>query len=191
MHLRMSSFPAVLALLATGLVAIVSAAEVPRENQALLVKLAQVPNVAQPYPWLLTGGQPDAEALAAVAKAGIRDVFDLRGADEPRGMDERAVARSLKLRYLPIPTTAEDFTDSRFTAFRHHLIAHGPGKPMFIHCASGNRVGAALLPWLVLDEGLSDELAFEMARGMGLRDAELTQRAWDYIRAHERARPAR
>ena len=177
----------VLPMLAYGFDASVAAtASAPAAKDQLLAQLTGVPNVYRSYPWLVTGGQPGADALEALGKAGFRDIYDLRGADEPRGFDEPAVVRSLKLRYWPIPTAKAALDDSRFTAIRHHLVAHGPEKPMFIHCASGNRVGAALLPWLVLDEGLSEERALETARAMGLQDPELTKRALDYIRAHWR-----
>ena len=166
------------------LVAVPATAGMPATQDPLLAQLAGVPNVSHPYPWLVTGGQPSADALEALAKEGIDDVFDLRGTDEQRGFDEPTVARSLKLHYLPIPTTAASLSDSRFTAFRHHLMAHGPDNPMFIHCGSGNRVGAALLPWLVLDNGLSQDAALQMAHAMGLRDPELTKRALEYIRSY-------
>jgi protein tyrosine phosphatase (PTP) superfamily phosphohydrolase (DUF442 family) len=151
-----------------------------------LSQLGDVENACRPYPWLVTGGQPSPDGLEALAQAGIHDVFDLRAAGEPRDFDEPAVARALKLNYLSIPVTPADFSDSKFTAFRHHLLAHGPENPMFLHCGSGNRVGAALLPWLVLDQGLSEEAALEMARTVGLKSPDLTQRALEYIRTHER-----
>jgi protein tyrosine phosphatase (PTP) superfamily phosphohydrolase (DUF442 family) len=186
---RLVAAACVLPILAYGLVAPVAAiASTPAVVDRLLSQLAGVENACQPYPWLVTGGQPSADALEALAKAGIHDVFDLRGVDEPRGFDEAAAARSMQLNYLPIPVTPADFTDSKFTAFRHHLVAHGPQRAMFIHCASGNRVGAALLPWLVLDQGLSYDIALEMARAVGLSNPDLTKRALEYIRAHERPR---
>jgi protein tyrosine phosphatase (PTP) superfamily phosphohydrolase (DUF442 family) len=166
---------------------VVATAGASAAQDHLLSRLNGVENASHPYPWLVTGGQPSAEGLESLANAGIRDVFDLRAPDEPRGFDEAAVARSMKLNYLPIPVTPADFSDATITAFRHHLAAHGPGNPMFIHCASGNRVGAALLPWLVLDQGLSCDAALEVARAVGLRNPELTNRALDYIRTHERA----
>lgn len=177
-----------LPFLVCGLFASATAiANTPAVENRLLSRLDNVENASLPYPWLVTGGQPSADALEALAQAGIHDVFDLRGAVEPRGFDEPAVTRALELNYLSIPVTPADFTDSKFTAFRHHLIAHGPDNPMFIHCGTGNRVGAALLPWLVLDQGLSEEVALEMARTVGLKSPELTKRALDYIRNHERA----
>lgn len=151
------------------------------DTDPLMPRLAAVPNAARPYPWLVTGGQPDSCALSALAAAGVQDVYDLRAADEPRGFDERGMAQSLGLRYHAMPSRPADFNDEKFTAFRHHLLAHGPEHPMFIHCATGNRVGAVLLPWLVLDQGLSDDLALEMAKSVGLRDPGLTQQAWGYI----------
>jgi protein tyrosine phosphatase (PTP) superfamily phosphohydrolase (DUF442 family) len=183
---RLIATACIVAAAAYGLAApILLAAAAPAADDTLLTQLAGVQNACRPYPWLVTGGQPSPEALEAVAKAGFVDIFDLRAADEPRGFDEPAIARSLKLVYHSIPVTPADFGDSTITAFRHHLAAHGPEKPMVIHCASGNRVGAALLPWLVLDRGLSEEAALEMARTMGLHSPDLTKRAMAYIRAHE------
>jgi protein tyrosine phosphatase (PTP) superfamily phosphohydrolase (DUF442 family) len=178
-----------LSILACSLVSSAAAtAGTPAAHDSLLSQLSGVENACRPFPWLVTGGQPSEEALEALAKAGFHDVFDLRSVNEPRGFDEPATARSMNVRYHPIPVTPADFTDSKFTAFRHHLSAHGPDKPMFIHCASGNRVGAALLPWLVLDKGLSEDDALEMARAVGLVHPDLTKRALEYIRAHERPR---
>lgn len=172
--------------------ALVGAAAPQQQADPLAAQHAHVQNFAHPYPWLYTGGQPDAKALAALARSGVHDIYDLRAAGESRGLDERATAESLGLHYLPIPTSGvADFTDSRFTGFRRHLMAHGAGDPMFIHCASGNRVGAALLPWLVLDQGLTEDLALEMARSVGLRDEALTQRALEYIQARQGSKPVK
>jgi protein tyrosine phosphatase (PTP) superfamily phosphohydrolase (DUF442 family) len=181
--------PRTLASLACAIVllAATQAAAAPPQTDPLVARLASVENVARPYPWLLTGGQPDSTALATLAAAGVRGVMNLRAAGEPSGIDEVALTRAMGLRYLPIPTTPADFTDDRFTAFRHHLIAYGPENPLFVHCASGNRVGAALLPWLVLDKAIPEDRALAMAREMGLRDADITQKALDYIRAHHEA----
>jgi protein tyrosine phosphatase (PTP) superfamily phosphohydrolase (DUF442 family) len=189
---RLVAAACILPILAYSLVASVASAtavaSTPAVEDRLLSQLTGVENAYHPYPWLVTGGQPSADALEALAKAGICDVFDLRGADEPRGYDEAAAARSVQLNYLSIPVTPADLSDSKFTAFRHHLMAHGPQKPMFIHCASGNRVGAALLPWLVLDKGLSNDTALEIARAVGLHNEEMTTRALEYIRTHPQPR---
>jgi len=180
-----------LASLVCGLAILVAAQASARPSQpdALLARLEGVKNIRHPYSWLLTGGQPDKAALTMLAESGKWDVMDLRTADEDRGIDERAVVKTLGLRYLPIPTSTEDFTDSRLTAFRRHLIAHGPKKPLFLHCGSGNRVGAALLPWLVLDQEVEEDLAIEMARDIGLEDEDITERALDYIHVRQAQPP--
>ena len=46
---------------------------------------------------------------------------------------------------------------------------------MFVHCGSGNRVGGALLPFLMLDQGLEEEDAVGQAMRVGLRSAELLE----------------
>jgi len=180
----------ILPILVLGLVvSAAAAAGTPAVKDSLLSKLTGLENAHQPYSWLVTGGQPSPEALKALAQAGIHDVFDLRAVGEPRDFDEPAVASAMKLHYLSIPVTPADFSDAKFTAFRHHLAAHGPENPMFIHCASGNRVGAALLPWLVLDKGLTEDAALGVARTVGLHSPELTKRALEYVRSHEGAKP--
>jgi protein tyrosine phosphatase (PTP) superfamily phosphohydrolase (DUF442 family) len=177
--------------LACALVLVVAtrALAVPVQDNPLLTQLASVQNIRQPYSWLLTGGQPDSATLVSLGKTGAWDVMDLRTAAEPRGFNEPAVAKSAGLRYMAIPTSAADFSDSKFTALRHHLVAHGPQRPLFVHCGSGNRVGAALLPWLVLDRHVEEDTALAMARDIGLRDPVITQRALDYIHGRQRARP--
>jgi len=178
---------ATLAWLGCGLTAWAADPSPASTEDPLVARMAGVENIHRPCPcpWLLTGGQPDERALRALAEAGPWEVLDLRTADESRGLDERDVTRKLGLGYRNIPTRPGDFGDARFTAFRHHLISHGPQRPLFVHCASGNRVGAALLPWLVLDQGMDADAALDVARKTGLRDPELTRQALDYIRARQ------
>ncbi len=56
------------------------------------------------------------------------------------------------------------------------------GAPLVVHCASGNRVGAALFPWWVLDEGLSEDEALQAAGKAGLASRALAVAALDYVR---------
>ena len=51
-----------------------------------------------------------------------------------------------------------------------------------VHCTSGNRVGGALLPYLMLDEGMEEEDAVGQAMRVGLRSAELMEWGLDYVR---------
>lgn len=54
-------------------------------------------------------------------------------------------------------------------------------RPILMHCASANRVGAVWLPYRVLDGGLSWDDAVAEAKVVGLRSAELEAKARDYV----------
>ena len=56
---------------------------------------------------------------------------------------------------------------------------------MFVHCASGNRVGGALLPHLILDQGFEEEEAVGQAMRVGLRSAELMEWGTEYARRQQ------
>lgn len=123
---------------------------------------------AEPRAGLHTGGQPDAAQLRAFARAGGRVVIDLRAADEARGYDEAALARTLGLHYVSLPIAgAADLTPARASALHEALAAaHGP---VLLHCASGNRVGALLALEAAQHEGLSAADALELGRRAGLK----------------------
>ena len=53
---------------------------------------------------------------------------------------------------------------------------------MFVHCGSGNRVGGALIPVLMLDQGMEEEDAVDAAMRVGLRSAELMEWGLGYTR---------
>ncbi len=157
------------------------------DSAAVLMLLDGVLNRACPLPGVATGGQPSAAHLTTLARAGYRTVLDLRAPDEPRGFDEAAAMRAAGLRYVTLPVTSATFVDSTFDAFRRAMRVAGP-QGVFVHCASGNRVGAAMVPWLVLDRGWNLERAIAAARVGGLRSAGLEEKARDYVVRHRAAR---
>ena len=153
------------------------------DSAHVVALLAGMQNAACPLSGVATGGQPDSSQLVALGNRGYRTVLDLRAANEPRGMDEAAVARAAGLVYHTLPVTPATLADSTFDAFR--ALAADPGNhPMLVHCASGNRVGAVMIPWLVLDRGWSVERAVATANAGGLRSAEMRDRALDYVVRH-------
>lgn len=144
-----------------------------------------VPGLAQgycPLPRVATAGQPRADQLRALAAAGYRAVLDLRAPGEPRGYDEAAVARDAGLRYENVPVTTPAVGDGDFDRVRAFLSDES-NVPVLVHCASANRVGALLLPYLVLDLGHSLDDALPAAQRIGLRSAELAEAALRYIRS--------
>ena len=140
-----------------------------------------IPNGGQPLPDVTTGGQPTAEQLAQLKAAGVQVVVDLRDPMERRPFDEPEVARELGLDYINVPVGPGATSDEQLRRVREAL-QNAPERPVFVHCASANRVGGALLPHLILDQGLSEEEATERAMQVGLRSAEYLEWGLDYAR---------
>ncbi len=175
-------------LLVSGAAA--QAAPAPLDSTAVATLVANVRNGACPLPGVATGGQPDSSTLVALARGGLRTVLDLRGPDEARGFAEVRVAKSLGLRYVTLPVTPATLTDSTFNAFRA-LMREGDTESMFVHCASGNRVGVMLLPYLVLDQHWTVERATPLIDAVGLRSDDMRGRALEYIRNHSPRPPSK
>jgi protein tyrosine phosphatase (PTP) superfamily phosphohydrolase (DUF442 family) len=143
--------------------------------------LAGIPNACRLLPGVVTGGQPGAADLQRFADAGGGIVLDLRDPMEPRPYDEPAAARGLGLEYVNVPVGAGTLNDQ--TLERVLGVLRGAGdRPVLVHCASGNRVGGALIPHLILDHGLEEEDAVTQAMRAGLRSAELMEWGTEYAR---------
>lgn len=140
-------------------------------------------NAACPVPEVLTGGQPAEEHFRTFSMSGYRTVLDLRAPDEPRAFDEAEAARRVGMEYVNLPVTAGTLGDETFDRFRA-LVRDPAKRPIVVHCASGNRVGVVLIPYLVLDEGKRPEEAMEAAVEVGLRSRELAALALDYVERH-------
>ena len=143
-----------------------------------------VPNACQLLPGVVTGGQPSAAHLTSFLNAGGRVVLDLRDAMEPRPLDEAATVASLGMEYVNVPVGPHSLTDATLDRVRQVLHEAGDGL-VLVHCASGNRVGAALLPFLMLDHGFEEEDAVAQAMRVGLRSAELMEWGLDYTRRQQ------
>ena len=105
-------------------------------------------NQYEPEEGVLFGGQPTEEQVQAMAAAGVKTVIDLRGETEDRGYDEVAAMAAAGLRYVPIPVTGDTMAEA--STFESFLEAFETAeKPVLVHCASGNRVGALYYAHLV------------------------------------------
>jgi protein tyrosine phosphatase (PTP) superfamily phosphohydrolase (DUF442 family) len=147
--------------------------------------LAGVRNACQLLPTVVTGGQPAAADLAAFKAAGGQVVLDLRDPMEPRPVDEAAQAHALGLEYVVVPVTPGTMTDETLERILGVLRQAGD-RTVFVHCGSGNRVGGAMLAWLILDHGFEEEDAVDQALQVGLRNADLMEWGLDYARRHRR-----
>ena len=139
--------------------------DVQRLAPGMLNALCAIPGVA-------TGGQPSAAELMALAGAGFRTVLDTRLPEEPRGCDEAAAAARAGLEYIVLPVGNSAPDDDLFDRVRE-IMSDADRRPVLVHCASGNRVGMALIPWLILDQGMEPGDAVSLAMRMGMRSPQL------------------
>lgn len=145
-----------------------------------------VANACQILPNVVTGGQPTAEQLKALKEAGGNIVLDLRDPMEPRPMDEAALVRELGMEYVNVPVRAGSLDDTTLERILAALRAAGD-RTVFFHCGSGSRVGGALIPYFILDQGLEEQDAVDQAMRVGLRSAEYMEWGLEYARRNQNA----
>lgn len=150
------------------------------DSATVMALLAGVANATCPVPGVASGGQVSGEQVNGLARAGFRTVLDLRAPGEFRGYDEAKAVAAAGLDYELLPITAETLDDAAFDRVRT-FMSDGKRHPVLVHCASGNRVGVVLLPWLVLDRGWNLTDAVAVAEQGGMRPSPLRDRALDYI----------
>ena len=143
--------------------------------------LSGVSNLCQPLPGVVTGGQPTAAQLESFKGAGGAVVLDIRDPMERRPFDEPELARRLGMEYVNVPVVSGALTDQALERVLTTLRG-AAGRPLLFHCVSGNRVGGALLPHLLLDQKMDEEDAVNTAMRVGLRSAELLEWGLDFAR---------
>jgi protein tyrosine phosphatase (PTP) superfamily phosphohydrolase (DUF442 family) len=143
-----------------------------------------VANACQILPTVISGGQPTAEQLRALKAAGGEIVLDLRDPMEPRPVDEGALVRELGMEYVNIPVRAGSLDDATLERILAALRQAG-SRTVFFHCGSGSRVGGALIPYFILDQGMEEQDAVDQAMRVGLRSAEYLEWGLDYARRNQ------
>lgn len=150
----------------------------------LLDAIAGAPNATQVTPNLVTGGQPTAQQLGALKSAGLAVVLDARDPMEPRPFDEPATVRALGMEYVNIPVVPGTLDDALLERILD-VVRKNADRPMFFHCGSGNRVGGPLLAYLMIDRGMDEDAATELAMRIGLRSPEMLEWGMEYARNHQ------
>lgn len=148
----------------------------------LLQAIAGVPNASEPVPGLVTGGQPQAPHLAALKQAGCALVLDCRDPMEPRPLREPQDVVAAGIEYVCIPVGHSRGDDDTLRRIRELMRTNVGQRKVFYHCASGNRCGATLIPYLMLDQEFTEEEAVNAAMRMGTRSAELIEWALGFTR---------
>ena len=150
----------------------------------LLDAIDGVPNACEPIHGLVTGGQPALEHLAALKRAGCEVVIDLREPMEQQPYRPAAVTQA-GLEYRNIPVGHGTVTGATFGRLLEAVRELAGKRPTFVYCSSGNRVGVALIPFFMLEQGMEEEDAVTAAMQVGLRSADLMAQALEYARARQ------
>lgn len=130
-----------------------------------------------------TGAQPTREQLASLKADGVRGIINLREPEEHNIEEEATLAKNLGLLYVSIPVKTTAPKDEQVEAFLE--ATHDPNIfPLFIHCGSGNRVGAFWMIRRVLVDGWTPERAEGEAKQIGMKSPNLHDFALDYIHRH-------
>ncbi len=148
---------------------------------ALLSAFAGLPNAAEPVVGWITGGQPTEQQLKAFKAAGGQVVLDNRDPMEPRPFDEPASVRAAGLEYISLPIVHGAVTTDTMKQM-HQALKKLEGRRALLHCSSGNRTAAALIPYMMVEKKMEQEDAVELAMRSGLRSAELMEIAVEYAR---------
>ncbi len=146
----------------------------------LLDAFAGLPNAAEPVAGWITGGQPTERQLKAFKAAGGQVVLDNRDPMEPRGFDEPAAARAAGLEYIVLPIVHGAVTTDTLNQM-YATVKKLEGRKALLHCSSGNRTSAALIPYLMIDKKMQQDDAVDTAMRGGLRSAELMELALNYV----------
>jgi len=146
---------------------------------ALLSAFSGLPNAAEPVAGWVTGGQPTEQQIKAFKAAGGEVVLDNRDPMEPRAFDEPATVRAAGLEYISLPIVHGAVTAETMKRV-HQALKKLAGRKALLHCSSGNRTAAGLIPYLMVDKKMEQEDAVDMAMRIGLRSAELMEIAVTY-----------
>lgn len=131
-----------------------------------------------------TGGQPTVPQVTSLAREGFRTIINLREPSEYDAAAEEVAVRELGLRYVNIPVKTADPKPEQVDAFLK-ATADPRIYPVFIHCGSGNRVGAFWMIRRVLVDGWTVEDAELQAKVIGLKSPNLREFALAYIHDHQ------
>jgi len=146
----------------------------------------------QPFPGVQNYSRVDAtiacagatpvQAIPELKKDGFASVINFRMPQEQgANIDEAKAAPAtvgLKYIHLPFQTPTPEIAEAFLKA-----VAEPSNQPVFIHCASANRVGAMWFIKRVKLDGWDTDRAMKEAEAIGLRAPGLKQFALDYVSA--------
>ncbi len=149
--------------------------------------LAGASNVTRVDATVMCGGATSPEAFPELKKQGFVSIINLRRESEP-GADipaAKAAASAAGLKFIHIPVDAANPQPASADAFLA-AVTDRANQPVYIHCASANRVGAMWLIKRMVVDGWDVQRASEEAATIGLSIERLKQFAIDYAAQHRK-----
>jgi uncharacterized protein (TIGR01244 family) len=142
---------------------------------------AGVPNYTRVDATVACGGATPVQALPELRKNGFASVINFRMATEQGAEIEASKAEAakvgLKYIHLPFQTPTPEIADAFLKA-----VADPSNQPVFIHCASANRVGAMWFIKRVKLDRWDTDRAMKEAETIGLRAPNLKEFALNYVK---------
>ena len=125
-------------------------------------------NAKQPYENIIAGGQPSLEDLKKLSALNIKNVVNLRVAGEFNEFNEANEVKSLGLNYVSLEIKGASGITLE-NAEKLDTILKSLEGDSFVHCASGNRVGAlfAVRAATINGKSITDALIEGKNAGLG------------------------
>jgi len=130
-----------------------------------------IAKISSPAPGVSVSGQFSATDVPKLSASGIRHVIDLTQPQETPGFDERTALAGANIAYDRLPIGgAADLTPARVRDFDRLVSA--AERPLLVHCASANRVGALAALRAAWIQGKDPDEALRIGRAWGLKGLE-------------------
>lgn len=136
-----------------------------------LTEMPALPQIAEPAKGVFTSGRLTEADVASIQRSGIREVIDLTLDSETPDFDEAAVARSQGLVYRNLPIKGADSL-SMENVLAFDAMLRSAKRPVLVHCASSNRVGAMAALKAAWVDGATTEDAIAIGKSWGLKGLE-------------------
>lgn len=128
-------------------------------------------NTLYPTNNITTAGQPSAADIERLKQAGFTTVINLRTKGEPLGFDEQAAVEFQGMSYVHLPV-AGGAGINKANADKLDQLLNTTKGPVFLHCGSGNRVGALMALRAFHHQNQSAEQALALGKAAGLTRLE-------------------
>lgn len=150
------------------------------QQSAPLAENEGLPNYYRLRDDIATAGQPTDEALEDIKEAGFKAVLNLR-TEQEGSLEEKPKVEALGMDYYNIPIGRDGFSPEIVAEFEE-ILADEDNRPILIHCASSNRVGAMWYLHQVLNEGKDEDTALAEGKKAGLASEGLETRAKVFVK---------